>query len=134
MVHVAPSRPTRIERGMKQRLAVVPVCMLLLSGCFSSNPDSLKEHTADATAAAKRGAGQIAKGIFEGLTRKGPLDLNTASPQQLAKLPGITPALATAILAGRPYADPPDLVKRHILTRPQFNRIKAQITVTTKTP
>ncbi len=119
---------------MKQRLAVISVCMLLLSGCFSSNPDALKEHTADATAAARRGAGQIAKGVFEGLTRKGPLDLNTASAQQLSKLPGITPALATAILAGRPYVAPPDLVKRRILTRPQFNRIKAQITVPAKAP
>lgn len=119
---------------MKRSLAAIPVFTLLLSGCFSSNPDALKEHTADATAAAKRGAGQIAKGVFEGLTRKGPLDLNTASAQQLQKLPGITPPLAAAIVAGRPYGEPPDLVKRRILTRPQFNRIKAQITVPARTP
>ncbi len=120
---------------MKARLAAISVCTLLLSGCFSSgNPDALKEHTADATAAAKRGAGQIAKGVFEGLTRKGPLDLNTVSARQLQTLPGITPPLAGAIVAGRPYGAASELVQRRILTKAQFNRIKAQIAVTEKGP
>ena len=107
---------------------------LALTGCFSNNPDAVKEHTADITAAAKRNAGQVAKGVFEGLTRKGPLDLNTANTRDFEKLPGITPALARAMLANRPYDKPSDLVARKILTMPQFNRIKAQITVKAKTP
>lgn len=114
-------------------LATISLSTLLLAGCFSSgNPDALKEHTADVTAAATRGAGQIVKGVFEGITRKGPLDLNTAPARQLAKLPGMTSALADSIVASRPYDAPADLVKRHILTKPQFNRIKAQITIPPK--
>lgn len=114
---------------MLTRPIAASLCALALVGCFSSNPDSLKEHTADITAAAKRASGQIAQGVFEGLIRKGPLDVNTANPRQLQALPGITPALSRDIIAGRPYTQPRDLVARHILTRTQFNRIKAQLKV-----
>lgn len=104
------------------------VSMILLSGCSSSNnTDALREHTADATAAAKRDAGAIAKGIVEGLARKGPIDINSASSKDLQKLPGITPAIAQSVIAGRPYEDTSQLVRKHILARPEYNRIRAQI-------
>jgi len=105
-------------------------CLLLLAGCFSpNNTDSLREHTADATAAAKRDAGAIARGIAEGLTRKGPLNINEASVKQLATLPGVTPDLAQRIINGRPYTATPELVKRRILSKSEFNRVRAQIKV-----
>jgi DNA uptake protein ComE-like DNA-binding protein len=112
---------------MKRPLAALVICLAGLTGCFSNNTDSLKEHTADATAAAKRDAGAIASGIVEGLQRKGPLDINSASPRQLEALPGMTPGLAHAVVASRPYADASDLYKKHVLSKPQFNRIRAQI-------
>ena len=129
---VATARPPAVVRPMLifHTLAVTLCVVTLtgcLSGCFSSNPDALKETTADATAAAKRATGQIAQGVVQGLFRKGPLDVNTATAAQLAKLPGMTPALASAIIAGRPYGKPQELVSDHILTRAQFNRIKAQL-------
>jgi len=101
----------------------------VLTGCSCNNTESLKEHTANATAAAKRDAGAIAGGIVEGLERKGPLDINSASPKQLEALPGVTPPLALAIVDGRPYAEPADLTRKRVLTKPQYNRIKAQIEV-----
>ena len=100
-----------------------------LCGCFSNNPNAVKEHTADLTAAAKRNAGQVVQGVFEGLTRKGPLDLNAASTKEMEKLPGITPELSRAMVAGRPYGSASDLVGKHVLTRAQFGRIKAQVMV-----
>jgi DNA uptake protein ComE-like DNA-binding protein len=104
--------------------------LLLLAGCFSpSNTDSLREHTADATAAAKRNAGAIAKGVAEGLMRKGPLDINQASAKQLATLPGVTPEMADAMVKNRPYASTPELVRKHVLSKSEFNRVKAQIMV-----
>lgn len=81
------------------------------------------------TAAAKRDAGAIAGGIVEGLQRKGPLDLNSASPKQLETLPGITAPLARSIVDARPYTDTEELYRNHILTKPQYNRIKSQIEV-----
>lgn len=101
----------------------------LMTGCSCNNTQALKEHTADVTAAAKRDAGAIAGGIVEGLERKGPLDVNGASTKQLETLPGVTAPLARAIVDGRPYAEPADLTRKHILTKPQYNRIKAQIEV-----
>ncbi len=103
-----------------------------LVGCTSpSNTDSLREHTADVTAAAKRNADAIAHGIAEGLARKGPLDLNKASVRQLAALPGISNETAQTIVDQRPYTVPKDLVRRKIMTAAQFNRIKAQVMVDT---
>lgn len=114
---------------MKANLTLL-VCTLLLSGCFdSNNTRSLQQHTADATAAAKRDAGAIARGVAEGLTRKGPTDINTASAQDLEKLPDMTAAEAKAIIAGRPYENTSQLVKKHILSKAHYNRIRAQIGV-----
>ena len=110
----------------------VLLSMSALSGCFSNNPNAVKEHTADITAAAKRSTGQIVQGVFQGLTRGGPLDVNSASAREFERLPGMTPALSRAIVAGRPYEKPSDLVSQHVLTRAQFNRIKAQLTVKPK--
>ena len=103
---------------------------LLLAGCYdSNNTRSLQHHTADATAAAKRSAGAIARGVVEGLTRKGPVDINKASERALAQLPSVTPAQAQAIIAGRPYDNTSQLVKRRILTKAQYEKIRAQIGV-----
>ena len=133
--HSAQRRSRCILTGMKAVAATaVLLSTLALYGCFSNNPNAVKEHTADITAAAKRNGGQVVQGIFQGLTRGGPLDLNSAGTRDFAKLPGMTPALANAVVAGRPYEKPADLVSRHILTRAQFSRIKAQVTVKPKTP
>jgi DNA uptake protein ComE-like DNA-binding protein len=114
---------------MKAGLTAISFGLMLLSGCFSNNTDALREHTADATAAAKRDAEAIAAGVIEGLTRKGPTDINRASSKALQKLPGIISDAASAIIAGRPYDDTSQLVRKHILSRPQYDRIRAQITV-----
>ena len=109
---------------------ILSVGTLLLSGCFdSNNTRSLQQHTADATAAAKRDAGAIARGVVEGLTRKGPMDINTASTHDLEKLPDVSAAEAQAIIAGRPYDNTSQLVKRHILSKAHYNNIQAQIGV-----
>ena len=115
----------------KRKVALIlSVCTLLPSGCFDShNTRSLEQHTADAAAAAKRDAGAIARGVVEGLTRKGPTDINTASAQDLEKLPDVTAAEAQAIIAGRPYENTSQLVKKHIFSKAQYNKIQAQIGV-----
>jgi DNA uptake protein ComE-like DNA-binding protein len=114
---------------MKASLAL-SACALLLPGCYdSNNTRPLQKQTADATAAAKRSAGAIARGVVEGLTRKGPLDINKASAKDLAQLPGVAPAQAQAIVAGRPYDNTSQLVTRRILTKAQYEKIRAQIGV-----
>ena len=102
---------------------------LFLAGCSPNNTDSLQRHTADATAAAKRSAGAIARGVAEGLTRKGPLNINAASATQLQTLPGVTPEVAGKIVELRPYTSTRDLVRKRILSSAEFDRVKSQIVV-----
>ncbi len=101
--------------------------ILLLASLVSciqpDNPQDLKEKTAKATADAKRDAKAIAQGIREGWSRDKPLDLNTASKDDLLKLPGITSAEADRIIAERPYRDPEELLNRRILTKSKYDRI-----------
>jgi len=102
---------------------------LFLAGCSPSNTDTLQRRTADATAAAKRDAGAIARGVTEGLTRKGPLDINDASAAQLQTLPGVTPELAGKIVERRPYTSTRDLVRKRVLSSAEYDRVKNQIFV-----
>ncbi|MDZ3837705.1 MAG: helix-hairpin-helix domain-containing protein [Rhodospirillales bacterium] len=56
-----------------------------------------------------------------------PIDLNSASEEQLRTLPGVGPARAQAIIAGRPFAGKDDLVKRNILPKNVYDGIKERI-------
>jgi len=56
------------------------------------------------------------------------LDLNTATKEQLLSLPGMTAEEADKVIAGRPYDDPNDLVKRHILPKAEYDKIADQVT------
>lgn len=98
-----------------------------LVGCSPNNTQTLQERTADATAAAKRNAGAVARGVAEGLKRKGPVNINTAGEADLEKLPGVTPQLAGAVIAKRPYSTTKDLVRKHAMTAAEYNRVKGQI-------
>ncbi len=55
------------------------------------------------------------------------LDINSASAEDLDKLPGIGKPRATAIIKGRPYRGKDDLLGRHILPPNVYNGIKDKI-------
>jgi competence protein ComEA len=59
----------------------------------------------------------------------GPLDLNSASLDDLKKLPGVGNADAQKIVDGRPFAKTSDLVDKNILSSDLFDKIKGFITV-----
>jgi competence protein ComEA len=101
--------------------------ILLLASSMSciqpDNPQDLKEKTAKATENAKRDAKAVAEGIREGWSRDKPLNLNTATKDQLLALPGITPAEADHIIAERPYHETDELLSRHILPKSKYARV-----------
>jgi competence protein ComEA len=55
------------------------------------------------------------------------LDINSATVTQLHELPGIGPAYAQKIIAGRPYTRKDELVSKKILTQAKYDKIKDQI-------
>ncbi len=62
-----------------------------------------------------------------GKTPAGKIDLNSATHDQLAALPGIDSPKADAIIAGRPYDTPRSVVAKGILTPAQFHRIAPEV-------
>jgi len=63
----------------------------------------------------------------------GVLNLNTASLDQIDALPGISPAVAAAVVAertARPFGRPEDVMRVQGLSRKRFERLRSHLTVT----
>jgi len=71
-----------------------------------------------------------AQGVKEGWDRGGhaTVDVNSASENDLAGLPGISHGDARKIIANRPYSDRHDLVTKGVLTEDQYQGIKDGVT------
>jgi DNA uptake protein ComE-like DNA-binding protein len=54
-------------------------------------------------------------------------DINTASKEDLMKLPGITDELAEKIIAGRPYKSKTELSKKSILTKAEYAKVRGHV-------
>jgi DNA uptake protein ComE-like DNA-binding protein len=102
--------------------------LFALTACQQQNSQDLREQTAKTTAELKSNAKAVAEGVREGWNRNKPLDLNTATKDQLLNLPNLSDAQAERIIAGRPYDDPNDLVKRRILPKAEYDKIADQVT------
>lgn len=57
------------------------------------------------------------------------VNINTANKEKLEALPGIGPAKAQAIINGRPYSTPEDIMKVKGIKQGTFDKIKDQIIV-----
>jgi DNA uptake protein ComE-like DNA-binding protein len=105
--------------------------LLLTAFAACTQPKSsqdLKEQTAQATAEVKQDAQAVAAGIREGWSRDKPLDLNTASKDDLLNLPGVSAGEADRIIAARPYNEPGDLVTRRLMSKTEYDKIADRLT------
>lgn len=115
---------------MKRALFCLLTLALLTSiGCTPAqrNSDALRQDAAKATSEAAKDAKAVVKGVEDGLKTKGAVDINKATKEQLEALPGVTAALAHRIIAGRPYASADELVKRHLVSKAEYDRIANQV-------
>jgi competence protein ComEA len=87
--------------------------------------------TAPAAPAAAKAATPAAKGKAEKskLAPGEKININTATEEELDKLPEIGPVKAKAIIAGRPYKTPEDIMKVRGIKEGIYNKIKDNITV-----
>lgn len=102
---------------------------MVLAGCTAHerSPDEIRKETARATSTAARDAKAMAQGVVEGLKQQRTININRASVSDLKSLPGIDDAAANRIIEHRPYSDSYDLVKRHIITHQEYNRIAGKV-------
>ncbi len=110
-------------------LASVLLSLGLDAACTNQSPDQIRQKTAEETAAIKRDTKAVAQGVKEGLSNKKTVDLNKASKDDLASLPGITSGQADRIIAERPYANAHQLVTRRILSEDEYGQIQDRVVV-----
>jgi hypothetical protein len=118
----------RIEICMKL-IFLCTLGLFSLIGCSPArrSPDAIRQDAAQATAEAARDAKAVAQGVVDGLRAKGPLNINRATAEELESLPGIDTSAANRIIAGRPYGNSTELVKRHLVTKAEYNRIANRV-------
>ena len=109
--------------------ALVLFVAVVLAGCtrHDPSPDEIREQTAHATSTAARDAKAVVQGAVEGVKQQHTMNINSSSADDLRSLPGIDEAAAHRIIENRPYSDSSELVKRHIISHEEFDRISGKI-------
>jgi DNA uptake protein ComE-like DNA-binding protein len=105
------------------------IAIIALAGCTTHDrsPDEIREQTARATSTAARDAKAVAQGVADGIKQQRTVNINHASADDLRSLPGIDDATARRIVDHRPYTDSYDLVKQHIISHEEYDRISGKI-------
>ena len=69
-------------------------------------------------------AAKAKEGAAKAVASAAPLDINTATAEQLKALPGIGDAFSKKIIDGRPYTRKDELVSKKILTEATYDKVK----------
>ena len=112
-----------------KRLIATSIALLALCGCTpnSKTPDQIRQDATNATATASQDVKAVAQGVSDGLKSTKTIHINSASQDDLQTLPGIDATSANRIINGRPYNATSDLVDRHILSKPEYDRLSGHI-------
>jgi DNA uptake protein ComE-like DNA-binding protein len=110
-------------------IPILALALIALTSCTTRerSPDEIRRQTAAATATVARDAKAVTKGVVDGLKQKGPMNINKASEDDLATLPGIDGRTARLIVENRPYDTSYELVKKHLVSKSQYDHIADKV-------
>ena len=116
-------------------LCTLTLALVAATACTPAQraPETIRQDAAEATSEATKDAKAVVQGISDGIKNQAnqktqtPLNINSATSNQLESLPGIDAPRARRIIAGRPYTTTGELVKRHRITKPEYDRISSQV-------
>lgn len=128
--------------------AALGVSLLLASGCNQQDTEKTKQQAAQATEKIKEGSKvaaveikkeakeaakqtkAIAEGVKQGLEAPdAPVNVNSASKEQLQTLSGVDEETANRIIKGRPYHTRDEVGAKGVVSPEEFNAIKDKIAV-----
>jgi len=100
---------------LRRLLAPLLVCALVAGTALAQTKD------------ASKGTKPASKPELVAKRTGAPLDINSATADQLKALPGIGDAYSAKIIAGRPYAKKDQLVSKNIVPQATYDKIKDSI-------
>jgi DNA uptake protein ComE-like DNA-binding protein len=102
---------------------------LLIAAVFVIGSGALPEAWAQATKEApkKDAPSKATDKPAKAEKKKGPIDINSASADELQGLPGIGDAYSKKIVENRPYKRKDELVQKNIIPKATYDKIKDQI-------